>query len=114
MLRERVALARQSTGDVRPFIISEIGAAALYGCRDGHAMRWSEQYQAHLLATVCGEVLSNADILGVSFWQYCDMRTSEEVGMVLGRPRAFNNKGVVDEYRRPKQGYSAVRDAFGS
>jgi beta-glucuronidase len=111
-LRDRVAVARQTTGDVRPFIVSEIGAAAMYGCRDNHGTRWSEQYQARLLETVCGEVLTNPDILGVSFWQFCDMRTSEEVARVLQRPRAFNNKGVMDEYRRPKQAYFSVRDAF--
>lgn len=112
VLRDRVKIARQSTGDVRPFIVSEIGAGAIYGWRDGHASRWSEQYQAKLLDTVCREVLANRDILGISIWQFGDIRTTEQVARVLGRPRAFNNKGVVDEWRRPKQAYDAVRRRF--
>jgi hypothetical protein len=28
---------------------------------------------------------------------------------MLYRARGFNNKGVVDEYRRPKQAYEVVR-----
>jgi beta-glucuronidase len=34
------------------------------------------------------------------------------VGRILGRPRGFNNKGVVDEYRRPKLAYEVVRHRF--
>jgi beta-glucuronidase len=112
VLRERIAIARKLTGDVRPFLVSEIGAGAIYGWRDGHASRWSEQYQAKLLDTVCAEVLANADILGISIWQFCDMRTTEQVTRVLGRPRAFNNKGVVDEWRRPKEAYFTVKARF--
>jgi beta-glucuronidase len=35
------------------------------------------------------------------------------VRKILGRPRGFNNKGIVDEYRRPKQGYAVVKARFG-
>ena len=34
------------------------------------------------------------------------------VPRVLGRPRGFNNKGVVDEYRRPKLAYDLVRRLY--
>ena len=30
----------------------------------------------------------------------------------LERPRSFNNKGIVDEYRRPKLGYYALKNAY--
>ena len=42
-----------------------------------------------------------------------DCRTCRGAG-ALGRPRAFNNKGVMDEYRRPKQGYEAVKAIFNA
>jgi beta-glucuronidase len=32
--------------------------------------------------------------------------------MGLNRARSFNNKGIVNEYRRPKMGYGAVKDAY--
>ena len=30
------------------------------------------------------------------------------------RPRSYNNKGVVDEYRRPKESFDVVKDLFAS
>lgn len=98
---------------VRPLIISEMGAGAIYGWRDRHETRWSEQYQSRLLETVIRHLFLDRDrACGFSIWQYGDMRTSEQVTRALGRPRDFNNKGVVDEYRRPKQAYWTVRDLF--
>ena len=29
-----------------------------------------------------------------------------------GRPREMNNKGIVDEYRRPKLAYEKVKEIF--
>ena len=43
-------------------------------------------------------------------WQFCDIRISEE--WWGGRPRTMNNKGVVDEYRRPKLCYEVVKELF--
>ena len=31
---------------------------------------------------------------------------------MLRRPRGVNDKGLIDEYRRPKQAYRLVRDRF--
>lgn len=50
---------------------------------------------------------------GTSLWQFYDTRTyvgPNDVGG--GRPRAFNNKGSLDEYRRPKFGYYAVQSVW--
>lgn len=30
----------------------------------------------------------------------------------MHRPKTHNNKGVVDEYRRPKMSYAAVKELF--
>ena len=30
----------------------------------------------------------------------------------MARPRTYNNKGVVDEYRRPKLAYQTVKKCF--
>ena len=97
----------------KPLIISEIGAGAIYGWRDWHGARWTEQYQVALLETVIQHLFRDRDrYAGLAIWQFCDIRASEAVQKILGRPRGFNNKGVVDEYRRPKLAYEAVKRAF--
>lgn len=95
----------------KPFILSEIGAGAIYGWRDPLNGPWTEVYQAELLKIVCKEVIGNKDIAGISIWQFFDGRTYN-CGRALGRPRAFNNKGMLDEYRRPKLSYSCVKELF--
>ncbi|MFN2284258.1 MAG: glycoside hydrolase family 2 protein [Anaerolineae bacterium] len=97
----------------KPFIISEIGAGAIYGWRDQNETRWSEQYQARLLDVVIRHLFMDGDrACGLAIWQYCDVRASEQVRRALFRPRAFNNKGLVDEYRRPKQAYGMVKALY--
>jgi beta-glucuronidase len=94
-------------------IISEIGAGAIYGWRDWNGARWTEQYQARLLETVIRHLFVDRDrAAGLAIWQFCDCRTPEAVRKILGRPGGFNNKGVVDAYRRPKQAYGVVKRAF--
>ena len=90
--------------------ISEIGAGAVWGWRDSHGDLWTEQYQSALIEAALRHLLVETDRwCGVSLWQFCDVRSSSERGRILGRPRAFNNKGVVDEYRRPKMAYEVVK-----
>lgn len=98
--------------DDKPFIISEIGAGAIYGWRDPLCAHWSEEYQDEYLEIVCNEIVSNKKISGVALWQFCDCRTYRGAN-ALSRPRSFNNKGVVDEYRRPKLAYKSVKKIFG-
>ena len=106
---------RQTVSDLgqsgKPFILSEIGAAALYGWRDPLHAHYSEEYQAEYLGIVCRKVMEDPEIAGVSLWQFCDCRTFAGA-KALGRPRTFNNKGTFDEYRRPKQAAQVVRRWF--
>ncbi len=103
-------LKERGLGEI-PFVISEIGAGALYGLKDPHHGYWSEQYQADLLQKVCEEVVTNKDVAGLALWQFCDTRTYQGA-RALKRPRAFNNKGTLDEYRRPKVAYQTVQAIF--
>lgn len=97
----------------KPLIISEIGAAAVYGCHDFNRQRWSEEYQSRLLEIVVEHLFrTRKDVAGLSIWQFCDVRTAQHGGIALARARGFNNKGVVDEYRRPKLAYQAVKGLF--
>jgi len=104
------SLADRGLSD-RPFIVTEIGAGAIYGWRDPLEAHWSEEYQAAYLGEVCEIVCTDARIAGVALWQFCDCRTYAS-GRALMRPRAFNNKGTLDEYRRPKLGFGRVKSVF--
>ncbi|MBS1371560.1 MAG: beta-galactosidase [Lentisphaeria bacterium] len=106
-------LGRLDTEELRgkPVIISEIGAGAIYGWRDRVRGIWSEEYQADYLAVVCDYFRKNKRVNGLALWQFTDGRTYA-AGNVLGRPRAFNNKGTLDEYRRPKLAYDVVKKQF--
>ncbi len=97
----------------KPLIISEIGAGAVPGWRDWNADRWTEQYQAQLLDAVIRHLFVDRDrACGLSIWQFCDCRTSELGWKALSRPRGFNNKGILDEYRRPKLACEVVKRHF--
>ena len=101
---------RETEGAGKPFLVTEIGAGGLYGCRSPYATKWSEEFQAKTLREQLEAVLSFEDCAGVYIWQFCDIRISEE--WWGGRPRTMNNKGVVDEYRRPKLCYEVVKETF--
>jgi beta-glucuronidase len=92
----------------KPIVLSEIGAGALYGNHDHHEQRWSEEFQANLLEQLLRH-LPSCDLVGFCLWQFCDTRTSERTETALTRPRGFNNKGLFDEYRRPKLGALALQ-----
>ena len=99
-------------GQDKPLIISEIGAGAVFGFHDpfGNA-KWSEERQSAILDEQLGAVLSDPDVSGVFVWQFADCRVDDKWAMM--RPRTYNNKGVVDEYRRPKNAYWTVKKLFG-
>ncbi|MDA1359836.1 hypothetical protein O1R50_09395 [Glycomyces luteolus] len=97
----------------KPLIISEIGAGAVPGHVDQLGSLWTEDYQSRLLDTVIGHLLDGQDrISGLAIWVLGDFRTTEQRDFLLRRPRGVNDKGLVDEYRRPKQAYRTVRGRF--
>ena len=95
----------------KPIIISEIGAEALYGWRDSHNDFFTEQFQAKYVKEACLAALDHPRCSGIALWHFSDARTYGG-GRSLGRPRGYNNKGTLDEYRRPKAAYQAVQEVF--
>lgn len=89
----------------KPYIISEVGAAALPGNHGD--VRWSEEYQSELAEAVFRHVLNSNRCNGVSLWIFCDTRSYNDYN-APARPRGFNNKGVLDEYRRPKMAWNLI------
>ncbi|GAA1681425.1 glycoside hydrolase family 2 protein [Glycomyces endophyticus] len=96
----------------KPLIVSEIGAGAVPGWNDANGSLWTEDYQTALLTTVVDHVIGHDRISGLGIWVLGDFRTTEHREMLLKRPRGVNDKGLVDEYRRPKQSFKAVRERF--
>ena len=64
--------------------------------------------QAELLLKVF-EYVSQTDCAGVSIWQYADTRSYVSSSRIFARARGFNNKGIVDEYRRPKLAWNELQ-----
>lgn len=100
----------ETEGSGKPFLVTEIGAGAIYGYRNPYHSKWTEEYQALALEEQVKTVLDYHDCCGVYIWQFCDVRISEE--WFGGRPRTMNNKGIVDEYRRRKLSYDIVKQIF--
>ena len=109
-LRGQYDWCRENGGAGKPFIISEVGAGGIYGCRDARRAKWSEERQSDILEKQLTAVLADENVCGVFVWQFCDVRVDES--WFDKRPRTMNNKGIVDEYRRPKLSYGTVRRIF--
>lgn len=100
----------KGNGAGKPFLITEIGAAAIYGFRSPDHDKWTEEYQAEAIEGQLTEVMSYEKCMGLYIWQFCDNRVSKE--WFEKRPRTRNNKGIVDEFRRHKQAYDVVKRLF--
>lgn len=53
---------------------------------------------------------SHPAVVGAFVWQFADIRTCPAAG--INRARGFNNKGILNEYRKPKLAYHAVRQCY--
>ena len=104
---------KESGGDNKPIIVSELGAAAIYGYRDRSRCKWSEERQADLIRENLEVYMNDDRICAVFIWQFADCRVTEEGDWFATRARCHNNKGIVDEYRRPKMAYDTVKELFG-
>ena len=110
-IRHIKARVDENGGRNKPFLISEIGAGAIAGFHDpfGQA-KWSEERQADILRRQLTAAMENDQLSGVILWQFADVRVDES--WFHNRPKCVNNKGLVDEYRRPKLSYAAVQAIF--
>jgi beta-glucuronidase len=98
---------RSRGGSGKPVILSEFGAAGIYGNRQRNRTKWTEEFQSDVLDESLRVYLGHPDVCGALIWQFCDIRIDQNNWH--NRPRCHNNKGTVDEYRRPKLCYDIVR-----
>ena len=95
----------------KPMLITEVGAGGIAGYHDpfGHA-KWSEERQCDIIEEQITTLMANPRLSGVYLWQFADVRVAEEWAM--HRPKAQNNKGIVDMYRQPKLSYLLMKRLF--
>lgn len=110
---QQIEWIREAGGADKPIIVSELGAAAIYGYRDRARVKWSEERQADIIRENLEVYMTDENITGVFIWQFADCRvTDDDEVWFATRARSHNNKGVVDEYRRPKIAYDVVKELF--
>ncbi len=98
-------------GAGKPVIVSEFGAAAVYGYRDRGRCKWSEERQADIIRENLLVYREDERLSGIFIWQFADCKVTEEEWFST-RARCHNNKGVVDEYRRPKEAFDTAKEMF--
>jgi len=97
-----------------PVLLTEFGGAGIYGDSGWEPRLFSEDYQAELLSKALKLFRSDSNISGTYVWQFADTR-AELHGPephFRDRARSFNNKGIVNEYRKPKLAYRVVKDIY--
>ncbi|MBR3764327.1 MAG: beta-glucuronidase [Clostridia bacterium] len=109
---KRIADFMDSAGAAgKPIIFSEFGAGGIAGYHDpfGRA-KWSEERQADILDAQLRAIMGMERVSGAYIWQFADVRVAEE--WAYSRPKTMNNKGVFDQFRRPKLAYQKVMERF--
>ncbi len=76
-----------------------------------HSRKWTEPYQAELLRRPLRLLWTTTELSGVALWHFCGVRTSDRL---LSRIREYNNKGLLTEYRLPKESFTIVQEFFQS
>lgn len=97
----------KGVGD-KPIIMSEFGCPSIHECSEFSSHKWSMQYQSEFLKTVIDLCDKTDGFCGTLVWQFADTKSDHG----LAKVRLFNNKGILDEYRKPKMAYYTVKELF--
>lgn len=103
----RPSLVERGYGD-KPVVISEFGAAALYGNSSFNNNKWSMEYQSDIIEEVVKNCLAEDGVCGALVWHFCDTPSDKD----LAKANGFNNKGILDAYRRPKIAYYTLKKLY--
>lgn len=106
---------RLGAGD-KVILMTEFGGAGLFGDVGWEPRLFSEDYQARIVAGALAVFRSDPKIGGTFIWQFADIRSDLQSSSrnFRDRARGFNNKGLVNEYRKPKQSFREVRRIYRS
>lgn len=107
-LEDYRAFRKKKGMEHKPVIMSEFGAAALFGYKTHDSIPWTEEYQADLIDYALNLFHKDPMMCGVFIWMFADIRSCNE----MNRARGFNNKGLLNEYRNPKLSFFKVKENF--
>ncbi|WP_150271410.1 glycoside hydrolase family 2 protein [Paenibacillus tepidiphilus] len=116
MLEQFHERARQLGAGDKAVLMTEFGGAGLFGDVGWEPRLFSEDYQAQIVAEALDIFRSDPKIGGTFIWQFADIRGDLKSSSrhFRDRARGFNNKGLVNEYRKPKQSFREVRRIYRS
>lgn len=97
-------------GREMPIMMSEFGCEGLKGCYSLEPQRWSENYQAETLKEAMKAYFGSGKFCGGCIWQFCNVQSQPHFEYM--RPGGYNNKGLLDEYRRPKSSFEAIKQLY--
>jgi len=112
-LQEYKAYAEKMASAEKPVIMAEFGGAGIFGDVGWEENRmFSEDYQSAILESALGIFRNDEQVCGTFIWQFSDVRS--DTLRFRDRARGFNNKGIVNEYRKPKLAYRTVKRIYDS
>ncbi|MCK9861097.1 glycoside hydrolase family 2 TIM barrel-domain containing protein [Paenibacillus sp. ATY16] len=114
MLQQFHKRAEQLGAGDKPILMTEFGGAGIFGDVGWEPRLFSEDYQAHIVTEALGIFREDPRIGGTYIWQFADIRGDLKSSgrHFRDRARSFNNKGLVNEYRKPKQSFREVRRIY--
>lgn len=97
-----------------PVLMTEFGGAGVFGDSGWESRLFSEDYQADILSKSLKLFRADPKISGTYVWQFADTRAQLQSHLphFRDRARSFNNKGLVNEYRKPKLAYRVVKGIY--
>lgn len=108
--RMRKQTDKNADGRVMPMMMSEFGGAGIKGACSFESQRWTENYQCALIKKCIEVYFGSGEMCGGFIWQFCNAQS--QPCFELQRPGGVNNKGLVDEYRRPKASFELVKQMY--
>lgn len=103
----RSSLQTRGVGD-KPVMMAEFGVPALYGNSSLEKEKWTMEYQADYVESVI-KLCSNEDgVCGTAIWHLFDFPSNKDIA----KARGYNNKGILNEYRKPKLAYYTVKELY--
>ena len=100
----------KTAGREMPIMMSEFGCEGLKGCCTLEPQKWSENYQIATLKEAMKAYFTGGKFCGGCIWNFCNFPSQPHFEYM--RPGGYNNKGLLDEYRRPKSTYEAVKQLY--
>lgn len=116
MLQDYYKNAEKQGAGGKPVIMSEFGAAGIFGDAGWEPRLFSEDYQADVVTRALKIFRDDPRISGTLIWHFADIRVDvrSDRPYFRDRARSFNNKGLLSEYRKPKLVYRLVKEIYRS